>query len=145
MQYLFQSFNFRGEATPSLDLIKDVGIEEISHVIEGTEFPLPNDDLVLENNWAIHQLHTTTNFGNNSRWFSWFVGGLNFQIEHHLFPSICHVHYRKISGIVQQTASEFNIPYKNASSFLRALKGHARLLRQLGRRPIENILTPQPM
>lgn len=116
-----------------------------AHVIEGTEFPLPNDDLVLENNWAIHQLHTTTNFGNNSRWFSWFVGGLNFQIEHHLFPSICHVHYRKISGIVQQTASEFNIPYKNASSFLRALKGHARLLRQLGRRPIENILTPQPM
>ncbi len=47
------------------------------------KFPLPDDDQKLENNWAIHQLRTTTNFGNKSRWFSWYVGGLNFQIEHH--------------------------------------------------------------
>lgn len=103
-----------------------------AHVIEGTEFPLPDDSNKLENNWAVHQLHTTTNFGNKSRWFSWYVGGLNFQIEHHLFPNICHVHYRKIAGIVQSTAQEFGLPYKTSNTFLQALAGHARLLRQLG-------------
>ena len=106
-----------------------------AHVIEGTEFPLPDEDNNLENNWAVHQLLTTTNFGNKSRWFSWYVGGLNFQIEHHLFPNICHVHYRKIAGIVKDTALEFGLPYKSARTFMGALAGHARLLKQLGRRP----------
>lgn len=106
-----------------------------AHVIDGTEFPLPNEDRALENNWAVHQLLTTTNFGNRSRWFSWYIGGLNFQIEHHLFPNICHVHYRKIAGIVRATANEYGLPYKSARTFFEALKGHARLLKQLGRRP----------
>ncbi len=106
-----------------------------AHVIEGTEYPLPNEELTLENNWAVHQLLTTTNFGNKSRWFSWYVGGLNFQIEHHLFPNICHVHYRKIAGIVKETALEFGLPYKSSRTFLGALAGHARLLKQLGVRP----------
>lgn len=106
-----------------------------AHVIDGTEFPLPDNDRALENNWAVHQLKTTTNFGNKSRWFSWYVGGLNFQIEHHLFPNICHVHYRKISVIVKETAIEYGLPYKSAKSFIGALRGHARLLKQLGTRP----------
>jgi linoleoyl-CoA desaturase len=107
-----------------------------AHVIDGTEFPLPNENNSLENSWAIHQLITTTNFGNKSRWFSWYVGGLNFQIEHHLFPNVCHVHYRKISQIVQETAHEFGLPYKSARTFLGALRGHARLLKQLGLKPV---------
>jgi linoleoyl-CoA desaturase len=107
-----------------------------AHVIEGSEFPLPDDDKNLENNWAIHQLLTTTNFGNNSRWFSWYVGGLNFQIEHHLFPNVCHVHYRNISGIVKSTAHEFGLPYKSSKTFVGALAGHARLLKELGKRPV---------
>jgi linoleoyl-CoA desaturase len=107
-----------------------------AHVIEGTEFPLPDDTNKLENNWAIHQLVTTTNFGNKSRWFSWYVGGLNFQIEHHLFPAICHVHYRNISAIVKRTAQEFSIPYKSSNTFIGALYGHAKLLKQLGLKPI---------
>jgi linoleoyl-CoA desaturase len=107
-----------------------------AHVIEGTEFPLPDSNNSLENNWAIHQLLTTTNFGNNSRWFSWYVGGLNFQIEHHLFPNVCHVHYRKISGIVKETAAEFGLPYKSTRTFLQALVKHGRLLKQLGARPV---------
>jgi linoleoyl-CoA desaturase len=106
-----------------------------AHVIDGTEFPLPDNSRTLENNWAIHQLLTTTNFGNNSRWFSWYVGGLNFQIEHHLFPNICHVHYRRISSIVKTTAQEFGVPYKSSKTFLGALIGHARLLKRLGKRP----------
>lgn len=106
-----------------------------AHVIEGTEFPLPDCDNSLESNWAVHQLRTTTNFGNNSKWFSWYVGGLNFQIEHHLFPNVCHVHYRKISGIVRDTAKEFGLPYKSTRTFLQAIVKHAKLLKQLGVRP----------
>jgi linoleoyl-CoA desaturase len=107
-----------------------------AHVIDGTEFPLPDNTNALENNWAIHQLLTTTNFGNKSRWFSWYVGGLNFQIEHHLFPNVCHVHYRKISDIVKGTANDFSLPYKSTKTFIGALAGHARLLKQLGQKPM---------
>jgi linoleoyl-CoA desaturase len=105
-----------------------------AHVIDGTEFPLPDETNTMENNWAIHQLLTTTNFGNSSRWFSWYVGGLNFQIEHHLFPTVCHVHYRDISSIVKATAKEFGLPYKSAPTFMDALVGHGKLLKQLGQR-----------
>jgi linoleoyl-CoA desaturase len=107
-----------------------------AHVAEGTAFPLPNAEHELENNWTIHQMLTTTNFGNKSRWFSWFVGGLNFQVEHHLFPTICHVHYRKIAAIVKETALEYSVPYKSSASFLGALRLHGKLLFDLGRRPV---------
>lgn len=106
-----------------------------AHVIEGTEYPLPDEQNTLENNWAVHQLHTTTNFSNNSRWFSWYIGGLNFQIEHHLFPNVCHVHYRNISGIVRDTALEYGLPYKSTRTFAEALVLHTRLLKTLGARP----------
>src|SRR5690606_22588892 len=107
-----------------------------AHVIDGTEYPLPNDDGRMENSWAIHQLHTTTNFANKSRFLSWYVGGLNFQIEHHLFPNVCHVHYRNISTIVKDTAKEFDLPYKSAPTFLDAIVGHAKLLKELGKKPV---------
>lgn len=113
-----------------------------AHVIEGTEYPLPDEEGKMDNSWAIHQLYTTTNFANKSRVFSWYVGGLNFQVEHHLFPNICHVHYRKISGIVEDTAKEFGLPYKSEPTFLDALWGHAKLLKQLGARPE---FVPQPV
>jgi linoleoyl-CoA desaturase len=107
-----------------------------AHVIDGTEYPLPDANGKMDNNWAIHQLHTTTNFANKSRLFSWYVGGLNFQVEHHLFPGVCHVHYRKISNIVESTAKEFGLPYKAEPTFFGALRGHARLLRELGQKPV---------
>ncbi len=103
-----------------------------AHVIEGTEFPQPDKHFTLKDNWAIHQLRTTTNFANNSRWFTWLVGGLNFQIEHHLFPGICHVHYQRLAGIVKLTAEEFGLPYKSERTFTKALQSHLKLLRQLG-------------
>jgi linoleoyl-CoA desaturase len=112
-----------------------------AHVIDGTEYPLPDADGKIDNSWAIHQLHTTTNFANKSKIFSWYVGGLNFQIEHHLFPNVCHVHYRKISEIVKETAAEFGLPYKSEPTFIGALIGHAKLLKELGRRPQQ--LQPQ--
>ncbi|MEO8474154.1 MAG: acyl-CoA desaturase [Chryseolinea sp.] len=107
-----------------------------AHIISGAEFPLPDKNNMLENNWNIHQLVTTTNFGDRSKLFSWCIGGLNFQIEHHLFPNVCHVHYHKIAGIVKETALEYDLPYKDSLSFFAALKGHAQLLKSLGRNPL---------
>jgi linoleoyl-CoA desaturase len=106
-----------------------------AHVVEGTEYPVPDENGNLENNWAIHQLQTTTNFGHKHKLFSWYVGGLNYQVEHHLFPNVCHVHYRKIAKIVESTAREFNLPYKSKKTFLDALIAHTRLLKELGKKP----------
>ncbi len=103
-----------------------------AHVIEETDFFKVNTEGSLENNWAIHQMHTTANFANNSTFFSWFIGGLNYQIEHHLFPNICHVHYRKISKIVKKTAQEFNVPYHEHRTFIGAVRSHFSLLNALG-------------
>ncbi len=103
-----------------------------AHVIEETDFFTPATSGTMENNWAIHQLRTTSNFANKSRWFSWFVGGLNYQIEHHLFPNICHIHYRGISQIVKDTAKEFEVPYYQHKTFYDALKSHFSLLHKLG-------------
>jgi linoleoyl-CoA desaturase len=107
-----------------------------AHVIDGTEYPVADENGQLENSWAIHQLLTTTNFATGNYLFSWYVGGLNSQIEHHLFPTICHVHYRKIAPIVQQTAEEFGLSYKDQKTFLGALSLHAKMLKELGKRPV---------
>ena len=103
-----------------------------AHVSDQVTFYEDPGDNRLTINFAEHQLYTTLNFANSSRWFTWFVGGLNFQIEHHLFPHICHVHYRPISKIVKQTAAEFDLPYSAESSFFGALGSHARMLKRLG-------------
>jgi len=107
-------------------------IFQLAHSVEGTTHPMPNQQGVIENNWAIHQMQTTVNFAPNNKWLSWYVGGLNFQVEHHLFPKICHVHYPKIAKIVKQTAKEFNVPYLENQTFIKAIKAHFKLLRQLG-------------
>lgn len=110
-----------------------------AHVIEGTAYPVPDDNGSLENNWAIHQLRTTTNFGRKHKIFSWYVGGLNYQVEHHLFPGVCHVHYREIAKIVEATATEYSIPYLSKETFWQAIKAHARQLKSLGVKPSEQI------
>lgn len=103
-----------------------------AHVIEETSFYKVDENGSVENNWAVHQLYTTANFANSSSWFSWIVGGLNYQIEHHLFPNICHIHYHKIAPIVKETAKEFGMPYHHHKSFLTAIRSHFTLLNQLG-------------
>lgn len=108
-----------------------------AHVVEGTAYPVPDHERNMQTNWAVHQLLTTTNFANSSKWFSWYVGGLNFQIEHHLFPNICHVHYAKIAPIVKSTAQEFGLPYKSKTTFFHAIIGHCRMLKSLGEKPIQ--------
>jgi linoleoyl-CoA desaturase len=107
-------------------------IFQLAHVIEETNFYETDETGSVENNWAIHQLKTTANYANKNHLFSWLVGGLNYQIEHHLFSNICHVHYRKISRIVKETAKEYNLPYLHHKTISGALKSHFSLLNQLG-------------
>lgn len=107
---------------------------QMAHVVEGVEQPLPTSEGTIENEWAIHQLQTTSNFARNNAFINWFVGGLNFQIEHHLFPNICHIHYKKLSYIVEKTAREYGLPYNVKPSFVKALASHTRMLKILGRK-----------
>lgn len=106
---------------------------QLAHVVEGTDFPVPNESGNIEEAWAEHQMRTTANFAPHSSLASFFLGGLNRQIEHHLFPKICHIHYPAISVIVRQTAAEFNLPYLESPTFSSALRSHYRTLRRLGK------------
>ena len=105
-----------------------------AHVIPTSDFPVPNKSGNIESDWAVSQLMNTANFAPKSTWFSWYVGGLNFQVEHHLFPNICHVHYSKISHIVRETAFEYNLPYYSYKTFADALFEHGKMLHRLGKK-----------
>jgi linoleoyl-CoA desaturase len=106
---------------------------QLAHVVKEVSFPIPDKEKnILENEWTIHQITTTANFGTRSRLLSWFIGGLNFQIEHHLFPKISHVHYTSISKIVKDLCMEYNISYTEYPSLLKALKAHVAYLKLVG-------------
>lgn len=113
-------------------------IFQLAHAVEESSHPLPNADGNIENNWAVHQMNTTVNFARSSKFISWYVGGLNYQVEHHLFPSICHVHYPEISKIVENTAKEFGIPYLENKTFLDAVRSHIKSLKRFGKLPAIN-------
>lgn len=110
-------------------------IFQLAHTVEGTDHPQANEKGIIENDWAIHQLQTTVNFSRHNKWLSWYVGGLNFQVEHHLFPRICHVHYPSIAPIVKQTAEEFGLVYLENESFNDAFLSHVSTLRRFGKLP----------
>lgn len=103
-----------------------------AHVMPKAEFPLPNEDGKMENERMAHQLLTTCNFSQKSNFLFWSLGGLTNQIEHHLFPHISHVHYKKIAPIVKQTAEEFGLPYNTNGSFISAVSQHFKMLKVLG-------------
>jgi len=105
---------------------------QLAHVVEGTAFPVPDVNGNMEEAWAEHQMRTTANFATNSRIAAFFLGGLNRQIEHHLFPKVCHIHYGAISVIVKKTAAEFNLPYIESKTFVSALKSHFQTLKRFG-------------
>lgn len=109
-------------------------IFQTAHVMPSSEYPLPNEDGNVENNWAIHQLLTTSNYSPKNTIFSWLIGGLNYQIEHHLFPYISHVHYKKISALVKETTQKYNLPYHVQDTFYMAVINHFRMLKMLGQK-----------
>jgi linoleoyl-CoA desaturase len=107
---------------------------QLAHTVEHTHFPLPDEVTgKMEDEWAIHQLKTTANFATNNRVISWLVGGLNFQVEHHLFPRISHIHYPAISKIVKQACEEYGVAYNEYSKMRTAVVSHLMYLRNLGR------------
>ena len=106
---------------------------QLAHVVENTEIVEAGMENKMEDSWAVHQLKTTANFASKSKIASFLCGGLNMQVEHHLFPKICHIHYPELSVIVRQTAADFNLPYHENKTFASAIKSHYYFLKRLGR------------
>jgi len=108
---------------------------QLAHVVPNTNMPLPDKEGNLEHTWAIHQLYTTSNFAPSNKFVSYYTGGLNHQVEHHIFPHISHVHYTEIATIVKETAIEFNLPYNEYKTMRKALIEHFNQLKTLGKKP----------
>lgn len=107
---------------------------QLAHAVGTAEFPLPHPGTGrIENAWAVHQTETTVDFARRSRVVAWLLGGLNFQIEHHLFPRISHINYPAISPIVEATCRDFGVSYTEHESFRAGLGSHFRWLRLMGR------------
>ncbi len=112
---------------------------QLAHVVEETEFEFVAEDAedvkFIESEWAVHQIRTTANFSPGNKIISWCVGGLNYQVEHHLFPRICHIHYPDLSRIVRAKCEEFNLTYHSIPSMTSAFISHMRLIKLLGKKP----------
>jgi len=107
---------------------------QLAHTVEHTAFPVPDTTTnKFEDEWAVHQVKTTANFATQNKFVSWFVGGLNFQIEHHLFPKISHVHYPAISKIIKQACAEHGLQYVEFNRMHHAVASHISFLREMGK------------
>lgn len=119
---------------------------QLAHAVEEAAFPPPSSPGHMDTPWAIHQLETTANFSRDNRVITWLVGGLNFQVEHHLFPRICHTHYPAISRVVEATCREYGVPYHVNRSFGAGIASHYRWLRRMGQPEIApSALTLEPL
>ncbi len=106
---------------------------QLAHTVSETHFPETNPTTgKVEDEWAVHQLKTTANFATKSKFWSWFTGGLNFQVEHHLFPNISHVHYPALSEIVKEVCQKYNIPYLEHAKTRYAIASHVAHLKAMG-------------
>jgi linoleoyl-CoA desaturase len=108
---------------------------QLAHCVEGVAFPVDRVAGRIDKPWAVHQVETSVDFARGSRAACWLLGGLNFQIEHHLLSRICHVNYPAIAPLVEQTCRDFGVEYRHNPSFLAALRSHYRWLREMGRPP----------
>lgn len=109
---------------------------QLAHVVEHAEFEtMSAENTVIENAWAEHQIRTTANFAPGNIFVNWYVGGLNYQVEHHLFPRISHVHYPALSKIVQRTCQEFNLPYNTYPTMTASMISHFKMMKSLGQNP----------
>jgi linoleoyl-CoA desaturase len=105
---------------------------QLAHCVEEANFPQPSAAGRIDHSWAAHQVATTVNFAPGNRVVSWLVGGLNFQIEHHLFPHVCHLHYPALAKVVEQTCADFGVRYVAHDSVAASLASHYRWLRWMG-------------
>ena len=115
---------------------------QLAHVVEGPEhFRTPSDDR-MEDSWLVHEMKTTADFGRGNRLLCWYVGGLNFQIEHHLFPRVCSIHYPAISATVEEVARRHGIPYYSHPTLRASIRSHLRMLKVLGAAPPAPAMEP---
>jgi len=106
---------------------------QLAHAVEEADFPVPQPGFGrIRRPWAVHQVETTVDFARGDRLVSWLVGGLNFQIEHHLFPTLSHVDYPAIASVVEQTCRDFGVPYTTNPTFGAAVASHFRWLKRMG-------------
>ena len=109
---------------------------QLAHCVEEADFPMPDETTNrMEDNWMVHQINTTVDFARNSKLMCWFLGGLNFQVEHHLFPRVSHIHYPNISRIVKNACAKFNVGYNEYFTMGEAILSHLRMMRTLGKQP----------
>ncbi len=107
---------------------------QLAHTVEHTSFPVVNSQTgKMEDEWAIHQLKTTADFATRNKVVTWLVGGLNFQIEHHLFPKISHVHYPALHSIIKKICEQHGIQYIEFKNVRFAIASHVTFLKQMGR------------
>lgn len=106
---------------------------QLAHVVEKTKYLNKENNKEIDRSWSIHEMYTTADFAEKSKILNWYLGGLNFQIVHHLFPSICHVHYKNMSKIVKQTAMDFSLPYNEYKTMGKAILSHYRILKKFGK------------
>jgi linoleoyl-CoA desaturase len=107
---------------------------QLAHCVSDADFPeipaAPRS--TFEGDWAAHQIRTTVDFAPRNRLVTWYLGGLNFQVVHHLFPQVCHLHYPALSRIVDQTCREHGVRYRTHRTLRAALGSHARWLKRMG-------------
>ena len=119
---------------------------QLAHVVDAASFPTPDAQTgQMETPWAIHQLETTVDFARGNRVLTWLIGGLNFQVEHHLFVRVSHVHYPAIARVVEQTCAEFGVVYHAHRTFAAGIASHYRWLRELGRPVVAPALIAEPL
>jgi linoleoyl-CoA desaturase len=111
---------------------------QLAHAVEGPEFDSVGiDDKLIETEWAVHQIKTTANFAPQNKFISWAVGGLNYQIEHHLFPRVSHIHYPALSKIVKDHCQQFQLPYHSFPTVSHAIGSHLRTMKHLGQKHVQ--------
>jgi linoleoyl-CoA desaturase len=116
---------------------------QMAHAVEEADFVPPPPGAPEErvaNEWAVHQVETTVNFAPGNRFWTWYLGGLNYQVEHHLFPSVSHIHYPAIAPIVEQTCRDHGIRYNSHPTFRCAIASHFRWLREMSRPPLNTAI-----
>ena len=113
---------------------------QLAHVVEHTVFESASvDPKIIESEWAVYQVKSTANFATKNKVISWLTGGFNFQIEHHLFPRVSHIHYPALSKIVKKICGQYNVPYHDFPTMWSAVVSHFRFMKQLGKRPVHAI------
>ena len=107
---------------------------QLAHCVEDADFPeTPINNETMPTDWAEHQLRSSVDFARSNRVLGWYLGGLNFQVVHHLFPKVCHVHYAALSKLLEETCEQYGITYRTQPSFRAALASHYRWIKKMGR------------